>query len=194
MAVRACSQTTKTLRLALTDEDADISDVLESCGHTVSITTERNLEAYCRAQRPDLVLGHDAVSELCDRLAVPWILIASADDPPHCEPFSKTLMAVLYKPVKKAELCTAVAFCMVRFEELKSLTDEVAQCRQILEDRKVTERAKGIIMTMLGLGEEQAYRRMRDSASRQNRKLTDVAREIIQAEAPFRELRDPETR
>ena len=47
--------------------------------------------------------------------------------------------------------------------------------RQALEDRKVVERAKGAVMRRLGLGEDEAFRRLRKLANDQNRKVVEVA-------------------
>jgi response regulator NasT len=47
--------------------------------------------------------------------------------------------------------------------------------RQALEDRKIIERAKGILMTELGLSEPEAYRRLQKTASAKNLKLIEVA-------------------
>ena len=63
-----------------------------------------------------------------------------------------------------------------------ALQKEAADLRQALEDRKLVERAKGILMRLTGLGEEEAFRRLQKLASDKNRKLIDIARLIVDLE------------
>jgi response regulator NasT len=74
---------------------------------------------------------------------------------------------------------------MNRFEQHLALRKEGADLKQALEDRKLLERAKGVVMRRLGVDEPDAFRRMRKLASDHNRKLVDVAREVLQAEKVF---------
>ena len=53
---------------------------------------------------------------------------------------------------------------------------EAADLRQALEDRKVIERAKGVLMKELGLGEAEAFRRLQKTAASKNLKLIELAR------------------
>ena len=70
-------------------------------------------------------------------------------------------------------------------EEVRSLRRQVAELQQALEDRKVIERAKGAAMKRLGVDERAAYRRLRQLASREQRKMVEVARSVLDAEAVF---------
>jgi response regulator NasT len=65
---------------------------------------------------------------------------------------------------------------------------EAELLRQALEDRKRVERAKGAVMKRLDVGEEEAYLRMKRLASSRNRKLTEVAKELLAAEEVFRTM------
>ncbi|MBL6707567.1 MAG: ANTAR domain-containing protein, partial [Planctomycetaceae bacterium] len=57
--------------------------------------------------------------------------------------------------------------------------------RQTLEDRKIIERAKGIIMDRGGVSEKDAFLRLRKLSNDRNEKLVDIARTIVTAEAAF---------
>jgi response regulator NasT len=61
------------------------------------------------------------------------------------------------------------------------LLEELQHARQALEDRKVVERAKGILMKDRALTEEQAYALLRKTAMNANRRLADVAQSLITA-------------
>jgi AmiR/NasT family two-component response regulator len=66
--------------------------------------------------------------------------------------------------------------------------------RQALDDRKLIERAKGAVGRRVGLPEDESYRRMRVIASNANRKLVDVARQILGAEDVFHALEEADRR
>src|SRR5205085_10279970 len=86
-----------------------------------------------------------------------------------------------------ADLGAAIAVTMCRFERLESLRKEAADLRQALEDRKLIERAKGLVMRCAGVSEEDAYRRLQSLACNQNRKLVEVAQMILSVEEVFQQ-------
>jgi response regulator NasT len=71
---------------------------------------------------------------------------------------------------------------MRRFEQFEALRREASDLRQALEDRKVIERAKGILMKRGALDEQEAFRRLQKLASEESRKLIDIAQMILLAE------------
>jgi response regulator NasT len=75
-----------------------------------------------------------------------------------------------------------IALAMRRFEQFEALRQESADLRQALEDRKVIERAKGILMKRAGLDEQEAFRRLQKTASEKSRKLVEIAQMILIAE------------
>lgn len=68
---------------------------------------------------------------------------------------------------------------VARFEQDRALRDELNAVNERLAERKVVERAKGILMQQKGIAEEDAFRLMRKLAMDRNRKLLDVAQQII---------------
>jgi PAS domain S-box-containing protein len=70
--------------------------------------------------------------------------------------------------------------------QLCAAREEANILRQALEDRKLIERAKGIVMKRAHLDEDDAYRRLQKLASEKNTKLADLARTIITAEEALR--------
>jgi|SRR5215471_2890309 len=63
--------------------------------------------------------------------------------------------------------------------KIKALEDEIATLRVGMEDRKIIERAKGILMTT-GISEGEAYKRLQNMASRHNMKLPVLARKVLE--------------
>jgi response regulator NasT len=75
----------------------------------------------------------------------------------------------------KAVLDVAVA----RFEVDQKLRDELSETRMKLAERKVIERAKGLLMERHRCSEDDAYRKLRRLAMDKNLKLSDVAQRMI---------------
>ena len=71
-----------------------------------------------------------------------------------------------------------------RHAEFEALEAEVDKAQQALEDRKLVERAKGLLMTALKLSEQDAFRRLQKTARERNLRLADVARTDRRAAEP----------
>jgi response regulator NasT len=68
---------------------------------------------------------------------------------------------------------------IARFREFQHLRAELARARSSLADRKIIDRAKGILMERRHWSEEQAYRQLREMAMSRNMRLVEVARGVI---------------
>lgn len=62
---------------------------------------------------------------------------------------------------------------------LQAMSDELAAVRATLDERKLVERAKGVLMRHQGLAEDEAYRLLRQTAMNQGRRLVDVAQAVL---------------
>ena len=71
---------------------------------------------------------------------------------------------------------------LARFRQEEKLRAELLDTRHKLLERKVIERAKGLLMTHQGLTEEQAYQRLRSMAMNKKLKLADIAQRILDVE------------
>jgi response regulator NasT len=68
---------------------------------------------------------------------------------------------------------------VARFEVDQRLRDELSETRMKLAERKIIERAKGLLMDRHRCTEDEAYRRLRRQAMDKNLKLSDVAQRMI---------------
>jgi response regulator NasT len=68
---------------------------------------------------------------------------------------------------------------IARFREYQALRKELKQTRDQLADRKIIDKAKGLLMKTKGLDEEQAYHAMRKMAMDQGKPLVDIAQNIL---------------
>ncbi len=83
------------------------------------------------------------------------------------------LHAERIKPV----IDTAIA----RFQVLRQMRTELSETRRALEERKVIDRAKGLLMKAKSISEEEAYALLRKAAMNQNRRVADVAEALVTA-------------
>jgi len=72
-----------------------------------------------------------------------------------------------------------------RFKEIRSLQTELVETKNRLEERKLIEKAKGILMQRNNISEDTAYQSLRKLAMEQNKKLVDVARSTIELSELF---------
>ena len=186
---------TRPLRIAIADDEPDMRDyfsrILPRMGHQVVVTAAdgEQLVAGCLAARPDLVItdvkmpkldGIDAAVRLYEQAPVPVILVsafAGAELIGRAE--ADHVMAYLVKPIKQADLAPAIALATARFEQFTQLRQEAADLRQALEDRRLIERAKGVLMAREALDEAGAFARLRQLAGEQQGKLADAARGVV---------------
>lgn len=68
-----------------------------------------------------------------------------------------------------------------RYAQMEALLNELTSVKSALEHRKLVERAKGIIMKQRHMDEDSAYRAMRKLAMDNNKKMHEVAEQIITA-------------
>jgi two-component system, response regulator / RNA-binding antiterminator len=83
--------------------------------------------------------------------------------------------------LRKERIKPIVEMAVSRFEAFDRLRRERDTAQAKLADRKVIERAKGLLMKRKGLGEEEAYGLMRQAAMKQNRRIADIAQSVITA-------------
>jgi response regulator NasT len=195
---------TATLRIAIADDEPLMReyylDTLSVLGHqvTCAVRTGRELVAHCRGDRPDLIIadirmpdmdGIDAVGELNREGPIPAVLVSAYHDPELFERASmEVILAYLVKPIKQADLEAAISIAMQRFEQFRTMHQESGELRQALEDRKLIERAKGVIMKRAGLDEEKAFLRLQRLARDSSQKMAEVARMILKTESAFQPL------
>jgi len=146
--------------------------------------------AEAKASLPDLYLfdiempnldGLAAAVQLAgEGLRRPVVIVTGVDDPSLVErSIASGVSAYLTKPIDTRELEAAIKLAAARHAEFEALEAEVSKAQQALEDRKLVERAKGLLMSALKLSEQDAFRRLQMTARERNLRLADVARRIV---------------
>jgi response regulator NasT len=188
----------KAYRIAIADEDAaalaHLRASLAAAGH--QIVAEANdgdkLIQECLRAAPDLVIteikltgmdGLQAVEKILQSQDIAVLILATnVSDDIVDRAITLHPMAYLLKPFRDQELRAVISITMHRFQEFQSLRQDVVTSRQALEDRKLIERAKGIVMAKQSVDEETAFRYLQKFARDHRQKLTEVANSLILAE------------
>jgi two-component system, response regulator / RNA-binding antiterminator len=83
--------------------------------------------------------------------------------------------------LKKERIKHILDMCVSRFNAFTRLQDELDRAKSALADRKVIDRAKGILMKARNVTEEEAYALLRRAAMNENKKIVDIAQSVVTA-------------
>ncbi|MET0970844.1 MAG: ANTAR domain-containing protein [Tardiphaga sp.] len=83
--------------------------------------------------------------------------------------------------LKKERIKPILDLCISRFNAFSRLQDELDRTKSALEERKIIDRAKGLVMKLKGLTEDEAYVLLRSTAMREKKKIGEIAQSIITA-------------
>jgi response regulator NasT len=140
-------------------------------------------------EEPDLVIfdihlphlnGLDALHQIYEQRVVAAIAItADRDDALIRRAQEEHVLAYLVKPVEAQHLQPALQIAWARFAELNELASENQSLRKALQDRKIVERAKGMLMQNGRCSEAAAFRRLQRLAMDRRVPMVDVAQAIL---------------
>jgi len=94
--------------------------------------------------------------------------------------------AYIVDGLKKERIKSILDLCISRFNAFSRLQNELEQTKNALEERRVIDRAKGILMRRKNLSEEDAYALMRRTAMNENKKIAEIAQSVITASEMFK--------
>jgi response regulator NasT len=110
----------------------------------------------------------------------PIVLFTDDDDTSHVpDAIAAGVTAYVVAGLAPERVKPVLDVAMARFRHEESLRRELADARTELSDRKVIDRAKGLLMSRQGLSEEAAYARLRKAAMDKGLRLADVAQRIL---------------
>jgi response regulator NasT len=169
----------------------DLREILEGQGYEVVGEAGRGDEAVelVRSLRPDLAIldvkmpGLDGISAARivteERLAAVLVLTAFSQRDLVEEARDAGALAYLVKPFQERDLVPAIEVALARQAERVALEVEVADLKERLETRKLTDRAKGVLMDDHGLSEAEAWRFLQTAAMNGRTGIATVARAVI---------------
>ena len=185
------------LRILLVDQNADRAAILEEglrdagCRHITIVREMHSLMRRILEVDPDVIFidlenpNRDVLEQMFQVSRSVRRPIAMFVDQADTESIHRAVQSGvgayvvdgLHKDRVKTILDTAVG----HFNTFNKLREELERANQALEDRKLIERAKGILMKERGVTESEAYGLLRTAAMNENRRLIDVARSVVSA-------------
>lgn len=151
--------------------------------------------------RPDVLLlavglpdgdGVEAASQVMAAVPCPIVLLTShVDLGVTARAVHAGVLGFLVKPLRSAELAPALDVAISRFHDLEAVRRENEALKKKLESRKLVDRAKGLLMTRLGMSEPEAFRRIQKTAMDTRRTMAEVAQTLLLSDGmgPLRSAR-----
>jgi response regulator NasT len=194
----SAGEATTTLRVMIVDQDPARSAVLEQAltdaGHWVVARTvdEGSLLQIVTDTQPDVVIidmdapGRDTLEDLREvgrDNPKPIIMFSNNRDGEYIrQAVQAGVSAYVVDGLSKERILPIVDVAIARFREFQALRRELADTKVQLADRKIVDKAKGVLIQRKGLTEEQAYALLRKTAMNRGLRIADVARTLLSLE------------
>lgn len=185
------------LRVLIADDEAlhnlALTSQLEMLGHQVVATASNGREAVdlARETRPDIAFldirmptmtGPEAASEIAAERPIPMVILSAYSDTRTVEDAVRApIFHYLVKPVDPDDLAPAIAVARARFHEWMDARNAKDMLELKLEERKIIERAKGLLMDTRKLSEREAYRFLQKTSQDKNTPMVELAKKILLA-------------
>lgn len=165
--------------------------VVESAGFSVVDVVSEDSDLYAAIERlaPDaIIVGADSpsrdvledVATLGREFPKPMLMLSSREDRRLMAQASDAgIAAYVLEGLSPALVRSLVEVAVSQFRQVETLRRELAETREALADRQVIDRAKCLLMEHEGLGEQAAYKRLRQSAMDRALPLVEVARQVM---------------
>lgn len=184
-----------TLKVLLVDENrgrsAILKRALEDSGYEVISTlySGNALSSKVSELSPDVIIidlespDRDTLEQMrtISRDNPKPVVMFSDDNKPESikEAIEAGVSAYVIDGLSDKRVKSLMDVAIARFREYQALKDELTQAKNSLEERKIIDRAKGILMKHKSCDEEEAYQLLRKSAMQSNQRLVEVARNLI---------------
>ena len=185
------------MKIAIVDESpvraAILEDGLREAGFTLveRIAETHNLLARIYALDPDVILidlenpSRDVLEQMFQMSRAvkrPVAMFVDQSDAASIQAaVDAGVSAYIVGGLKKERVTNILDLCISRFNAFSRLQSELDRAKDALEERKVIDRAKGILMKARKLTEEDAYALMRKTAMNENKKIVEIAQSVLTA-------------
>ncbi len=186
------------LRVLIVDENAERADAvaagLSADGYSVVgiMPDHADIIAMVRTTGADVIvcdLDHasrdaiDAMSALHRDEPRPVVMFVDRTDPGATEAaMAAGVAAYVVEGLSPSRVRAVIDVAVARFQSHQALRAELAEVRSALNERKLIERAKGLLMQTRKMSEDDAYRALRRLAMDQGKRLADVAANVVAME------------
>jgi response regulator NasT len=190
------------LKIAIVDESpiraAILEDGLREAGFTLveRITETRNLLARVYAMDPDVILidlespSRDELEQMFQVSRIvkrPIAMFVDQSDTASIQAsVDAGVSAYIVGNLQKDRIKTILDLCISRFNAFSRLQGELEQAKDELQERKIIDRAKGLLMKAKNLDEEEAYALLRKTAMNEHKKIVEIAQSVLTAAELFK--------
>jgi response regulator NasT len=127
--------------------------------------------------------GITATREIRKKIKIPIIFLTAAYDAETVQKAKEAgIAALLTKPLRKQDLWPAIELAFAHAEEMELLKEQVEELKETIENRKIIEKAKGVLMRSHELSEPEAFRRMQKLAMDKRKSMRQIAEAILLTE------------
>lgn len=186
---------TKPLSVLLIDDNPARAEIVESglrdAGYVLLGRLEGtyDLSARVGALKPDVIVvsidspSRDAIEDLrrtTEQQPRPIALFADRSDPATIAAgMAAGVSAYVVKGLAQDRVQSVVDVAVAHFNRYHTMREELDRARLSLVERKTVDRAKGLLMKQQGIGEEAAYKLLRKLAMDQNKRIGEVAQDVL---------------
>jgi response regulator NasT len=187
--------TESTLTVAVIDPSQARAAILEEglrmagIGRVFVLPDSADLQERVSALKPDVVVIHlespsrdilEQMSSVSRHAGRPVAMFVDRSDAAMMEAaVDAGISAYVVDGLRPERIRSIIDIAILRFNAFARLERELSEARGELADRKLIERAKGILMNLKGLSEDEAYKQLRRKAMNEKRKIADIARAIV---------------
>ena len=184
------------VRILLIDESIErantLTHILNESGYSeVTVCSPRDsVLDFIHDLNPQVILidvlspTRDTLEQLTtirDEHPTPVVLLSQDDDIQSIESaFRCGVTAYISDKITSTQAKPIIDTAMLTFASFQNLKNELCEAKQKLEDQKLIQKAKGILMSDYNLNEEVAYQKLRSFAMNKKRSMSDVASQIIE--------------
>ncbi len=185
----------KPLSVVLIDDNPARAEIVESglrdAGYVLleRLDGTYDLAARVSVLQPDVIVisidspGRDAIEDLrrtTEQQPRPIALFADRSDPATIAAGMEAgVSAYVVKGLTQDRVQPVVDVAVAHFNRYHSMREELERARLSLVERKTVDRAKGLLMEQKGIGEEAAYKLLRKLAMDQNKRIGEVAQDLL---------------
>jgi response regulator NasT len=183
------------MRVLIIDESPEriavLREGLEGAGYEVAAALASPLELLRAVEevKPDVIIidTESPSRDVLEHVVLitrdqprPIVMFASDDAPETIRRAVRAgVSAYIVDGLDPVRVKSIVDVAVARFGEHQRLRTELAEANLKLSERKVVERAKGILMRVRGMDEEQAFQALRRMAMDRGKRLVEIARQVI---------------
>ncbi|CAI9399378.1 ANTAR domain-containing response regulator [Aestuariimicrobium kwangyangense] len=164
----------------LTDEGYDVVGQAGDGQQALELARELEPDLVVMDVKMPVMDGITAAEKIAEERIAPVVMLTAFSQRDLVERAREAgAMAYVVKPFDASDVVPAIEIAMGRFQEIRSIEDEVADLEDRLASRKAIDQAKGLLQEALDLSEAEAFRWIQKTAMDMRKSMREVAEGVI---------------